>query len=100
MVQVFNDGFGFVHPDGFARFFNAQARDFDLASFIEQCLTIHLIVFGIAQRDRHIEAMQRATSLDAEGAGVELIQGQVLSRLFNGSLSLKIGRASCRERVF
>ncbi|KCU96905.1 hypothetical protein A250_16888 [Pseudomonas syringae pv. actinidiae ICMP 9617] len=90
MVQVINDHFGLIHPDRFSAFFDAQARHFDLAAFVEQRLAIKLIVLRIAQRDRNVEAVQGAAGLYAERAGMKLIQRQVPSCFSNSGLSLGV----------
>ena len=56
-----------------------------------QCLTMFSIILGITQLHRQVEAVQGAPDLDAERAGVELIQGQAFCS--NVDLGLSFGRA-------
>ena len=81
LVQVINDHLGVVHPGGLAVFFNAQARDFDLAALLKQYLAVLFVVLGITQGHRYVQAAQGAAGFDAERARVELVQGQVFCSL-------------------
>ena len=97
LVQVVNDRLGLIHPGGLAIFFYSQARYFDLAALFQQGLTVLLVVLGITQSYRHIQAAQRAAGFYTERAGVELVQGQTLCSLINlrlcGSWALFFARA-------
>src|SRR3546814_10300681 len=87
LIQIINDHLGLIHPGGLAILFDAQARHFDLAALLQQRLAILLVVFGIPQGHRYVEATQGAAGLHAERAGGELIEG----RAAGGLIDLRIG---------